>query len=245
VSRFLALTKRELLAYFYAPVPYIVMFLFLLLTWFIVEPSLQVDPPQSARIDYMFVLNWLDFALIFFIPLLTMNTVAEERSKNTIEMLLTAPVADWQVVVSKWLGSFTFYVVMLVPTLIYWVVFLVLGHGRQAIDPGPVLASYLGALLLGGLYIAIGIFASSLTEDGPLSACLAFVMIILLMVGSMVLHDSSSETWRSAADYISQRDHFQQFLRGKVPVHDLVYFVMMTTLFLFFSVRALESRKWR
>lgn len=244
MSRLGALTRRELMAYFYAPVPYLVMFLFLAITWAIVVPTLQ---GTQARVDYVYVFSWLDFALLFLIPLLTMNTVAEERSKNTLETLLTAPVTDWQVILSKWLGTFAFYTVMLVPTLVYWVVFLQLGEGKQSLDPGPVIGSYLGALLLGGLYIAIGVFASSLTENGPLSAFLAFCIMILLMLLEVLpfVRDSSSEFVRTLFGFVSQRDHFQQFLQGRIAVHDLVYFAMMTTLFLFLSVRAIESRKWR
>lgn len=244
MSRLAALTKRELMAYFYAPVPYLVMFLFLAITWAIVVPTLQGN---QARVDYVYVFSWLDFALLFLIPLLTMNTVAEERSKNTLETLLTAPVTDWQVILSKWLGTFAFYTVMLIPTLVYWVVFLQLGEGKQALDSGPVIGSYLGALLLGGLYIAIGVFASSLTENGPLSAFLAFCIMMLLMLLEVLpfVRDSSSEFVRTLFEFVSQRDHFQQFLQGRIAVYDLVYFVMMTTLFLFLSVRAIESRKWR
>jgi ABC-2 type transport system permease protein len=244
MSRLAALTRRELLAYFYAPVPYLVMFLFLLITLAMVVPSLQ---GQQARVDYVFVFSWLDFALLFLIPLLTMNTVADERAKNTLETLLTAPVSDWQVILSKWLGTFAFYTVMLVPTLVYWLVFLQLGEGKQALDPGPVIGSYLGALLLGGLYIAIGVFASSLTENGPLAAFLAFCIMIFMMLFEVLpfVRDSSSEFVRTLFAFVSQRDHFQQFLQGRIAVYDLIYFAMMTTLFLFLSVRAIESRKWR
>jgi ABC-2 type transport system permease protein len=244
VSRLVALTKRELLAYFYAPVPYLVMFLFLAMTFFFAELRLQ---QQQAEIDYMPVFEWLDFGMLILMPLLTMNTVAEERSRNTLETLLTAPVSEWQVIFSKWLGTFVYYAVMLVPTLIYWVVFLVLGREKNVLDPGPILSAYLGVLLLGGLYIAIGIFASSLTENGPLSAFLAFCIMIGLMIGEVLpfVRDSSSDFFRTLFEFVSQRGHFQQFLVGRIPVHDVVYFVMMTVLFMFLSVRAIESRKWR
>lgn len=244
MSRLVALTKRELLAYFYAPVPYLVMFLFLVLMFLTQISSLQ---DQQARVDYLFVFSVLDFVLLFLIPLLTMNTVAEERLRNTLETLLTAPVSDWQVIASKWLGTFSFYVVMLVPTLIYWVVFLELARGKQAIAPGPVLAGYLGVLLLGGMYIAIGIFASSLTENGPLSAFLAFCISIMLMMVEIFpgIRESGTDWIRQSAEFISPREHFQQFLRGRIPLHDVLYFAIMIGTFLFLSVRALESRKWR
>ena len=102
-------------------------------------------------------------------------------------------------------------------------------------------------MLFRSLYIAIGIFASSLTEDGPLSAFLAFCVMILLMVVEVFppIRDSAWAWVRETAEFISQRDHFQQFLRGRIAVFDIVYFVVMTGLFLFLSVRAIESRKWR
>jgi ABC-2 type transport system permease protein len=117
VNRLVALTRREVLAYFYAPVPYLVMFLFLLMTWFMfVGPMSQ----PVVQITYVPVLEWLAFVLLFLMPLLTMNSVAEERSTNTLETLLTAPVSDWQVIFAKWFATFSFYAFMLRPTLVFW-----------------------------------------------------------------------------------------------------------------------------
>jgi ABC-2 type transport system permease protein len=245
VSRLVALTKRELLAYFYTPVPYLVIFLFLLMTWVVV--SQLSFSQQNVRIDYMPVFGWLDFILLFLIPLLTMNSVADERSRNTLETLLTAPVTDWQVILSKWMGTFCFYVVMLAPTLVYWLVLRELAAGDRRLDSGPILSAYLGALLLGGLYIAIGIFTSTLTENPTLAAFFAFIAMIGLMVAEVVpyLRDHAPEAIRRAAEYTSQRGHFEQFLRGRIPLHDVLYFVTMIVVFQFLSVRALESRKWR
>lgn len=244
MSRFVALTKRELLAYFYAPVPWLVMFVFLFITWSVVQMSLV---GRTARTDFMPVFQTLTFILLFLIPLLTMNTVAEERSKNTLETLLTAPVTDWQVVTSKWLGTFIYYAVMLLPTLVYWPVFKELGRDKAPLDPGPVASAYVGALLLGGLYIAIGVFWSSLTENGLLSAFLAFCTMILMMVFQVIpwFQDSAPQWVRTATEFVSQQAHFESFLGGKIATYDVGYFVLMTVLFLFLSVRSLESRKWR
>jgi ABC-2 type transport system permease protein len=241
MSRFMALTKRELMAYFYAPVPYLVMFVFLFVIWFVMKFFLG---DRQARADYQPVFQFLTFILLFLIPLLTMNTVAEERTRNTLETLLTAPVSDAQVIASKWLGTFIYYAVMLVPTLIYWFVFKELARDKTPIDPGPVFTSYVGALLLGGLYIAIGVFCSSLTENGLLSAFLALCTLILMMIAQEWFRDSAD--WlRTASEFIGQQDHFQAFLSGKIALYDLVYFGLMTTFFLFMAVRVIESRKWR
>lgn len=243
MSRLVALTKRELLAYFYAPVPYLVMFVFLVITWCVVQFSLA---GRVARTDFQPVFQFLTFILLFLLPLLTMNTVAEERSRNTLETLLTAPVADWQVIVSKWLGTCVYYVAMLLPTLIYWGVFVMLS-GDKVFDTGPMWSAYVGALLLGAMYISIGVCWSSVTENGLLSAFLTFVTMILMMVIPALpgVRDAAPEWGRTALEFLSQQEHFETFLAGRIAIYDVVYFALMTGLFLFVAVRAIESRKWR
>ena len=244
MSRLLALTKRELEAYFFAPVPWVLTFFFLLLTWYFFQWEMS---QTYVAVSYGPVFVALDFILMFLIPLLTMNSVAEERSRNTLETLFTAPVHDWQVIVSKWLGTFSFYVTMLLPTLVYWAILAYLGREIGKPDPGPIMTAYLGALFLGGLYIAIGIFASSLTENSLMSAFLAFfILITMLSVGVLPFMRESAPGWmRDTAAYVSQNPHFAEFLKGRVDLHDVVYFVSMTLFFLFLAVRSLESRKWR
>lgn len=252
MTRLAALTKRELLAYFYAPVPYLVLFLFILLTaYFFRAGTISYGTSTRAMLDAGQVFQSLAFILLFLIPLLTMNSVAEERSRNTIETLVTAPVTDAQVILSKWIGTFLFYIVMLLPTTAY---VLILRHygaeiGKPAME--PVLGAYAGSLLLGGFYIAIGVFASSITENALLSAFLAFVIMIGLLVLEVfrgVVADvggTLGDFLRGAITYLPQTGHFQEFLNGKVSVHDTLYFVLGTGLFLFLAVRSLESRKWR
>jgi gliding motility-associated transport system permease protein len=244
MNRLVALTKREVLAYFYAPVPYLVMFLFLLMTaWIFVGTMNQ----QVAHISFLPVLEWLAFVLLFLMPLLTMNSVAEERASNTLETLLTAPVSDWQVITAKWFATFSFYVFMLVPTLAYWAILAHLGSSIGKPDTGPIIAGYTGSLLLGGLYIAIGIFASSVTENALLSAFLAFFSTIGLMALSMLadLAGMTSGFWYQIGAYLTPQSHFLEFLKGRVDAYDAIYFVTVTAFFLFLAVRSLESRKWR
>jgi len=244
MSRLFALTRRELMAQFFAPVPYLVLFFFLLMTGFFFQYSMLTT---KAIVSYQYVFQGLIFVLMFLMPLLTMTSVADERSRNTLETLLTAPVTDWQVILSKWLGTFLFYVVMLVPTLVYLLILMHFGRSIGKPDAGPVVAAYVGALLLGGLYIAIGIFASSITENALLSAFVAFFVIIGLWVfsGLPQVRDSAPEWVRTGGEYMSPEGHFGEFLEGKIGVHGLLYFGSMTTFFLFLAVRAIESRKWR
>ena len=247
MTRLLALTRREILAYFYRPVPYLVMFLFLLMTAWIFWGSMQMG---EAPITYVPVLQWLAFALLFLMPLLTMNSVAEERASNTLETLLTAPVADWQVIAAKWSATFTFYVCMLLPTLVYWPILSHFAAEASLVgkpDVGPIVAGYVGAMLIGGMYIAIGIFASSVTENSLLSAFLAFFAAIGLLIVNMFAGDpgSASVFWESAGGYLAPDRHYAEFLKGRIALYDVVYFASFILFFLFLAVRSLESRKWR
>lgn len=244
MTRLLALTRRELMSYFVAPVPYLVMFFFLLMTFLAFQFSVQ---GYRAFVSYQPVFSWLSFILLFLIPLLTMTSVADERARNTLETLLTAPVTDWQVILSKWLGTFLFYVVMLAPTLVYLAILMHFGRDIGKPDAGPVLAAYLGAMLLGGLYIAIGIFASSVTENALLSAFVAFFVILGLWIfaGLPQVSQSGPEWLRLASRYASPETHFNEFLKGRIALHDVGYFVTSTVFFQFLAVRAIESRKWR
>lgn len=244
MSRLFALTRRELMSYFFAPVPYLVLFFFLLLTWVFFQFQVQRN---YALVSYQPVFGALNFVLLFLVPLLTMTSVADERARNTLETLLTAPVTDWQVILSKWFGTFLFYVVMLAPTLVYLGILTHFGRDIGKPDPGPVFAAYAGALLLGGMYIAIGIFASSITENALLSAFVAFFVIMGLWVvsGLPQVQDSGPEWMGEAGRYVSPEAHFNEFLKGRIALHDVLYFLSMTVFFQFLAVRALESRKWR
>lgn len=249
MSRLAALTKRELMAYFFAPVPYLVLFFFLLLmSYFFQQYTLfEERNVTKAYVNFGQVFDSLGFILLFLVPMLTMNSVADEKSRNTIETLLTAPVTDWQVILSKWLGTFLFYVVMLAPTVVFLLLLKSFGAPIGKPDAGSVVAAYTGALLLGGLYIAIGVFASSITENALLSAFVAFfTMIALFALGAVPKVTSGAPQWvKETVSYLSQFEHFGQFLTGRIALHDVMYFVTTSVLFLFLAVRALESRKWR
>lgn len=247
MTRFGALVQRELMAYFYAPVPYLVIFLFLLMTHFFFMLGLQAGVGSMGYVSVSFrpVFENMTFTLLFLIPMLTMNSVADERSRNTLETLLTAPVRDWQVVGSKWLATCLFFAVMLLPTLVYLPILADIGSALDKPDLGPVFTGYVGALLLGAMYISIGIFASSLTENALLSAFVAFFLSILFMVPGFLVPEAAADLVSSPTRYLNPVTHFEEFLSGKLALTDVVYFASVIGLFLFLAIRALESRKWR
>ncbi|HUU31695.1 MAG TPA: ABC transporter permease, partial [Phycisphaerae bacterium] len=167
------LTRRELSAYFVSPIAYVAMALFLLLVFFVSLLWFGIfRPGQPAQMHYVF--SVMTFVLILVVPALTMRSVAEERSSGTIETLLTAPITDFQVVIAKFLGCWLFYLAMLAPTALYVVVLAAFGNP----DYGPILGGYLGLVLLGAMYVAIGILASSLTK----TQVIAFVVALFTLL---------------------------------------------------------------
>jgi ABC-2 type transport system permease protein len=243
-SRFGALLQRETMFYFHTPVPYMLMVLFTLISgWFFYIMLLQ-----SQAITYRFSFQLIASFLIFLVPILTIRSFAEEKASGTVEPLLTAPVSEAHVVAGKFFGAMTFFVVMLLPTAAYYAVLRWIGQSIGKPDPGPVVAGFVGMVLFGALHVSIGIFASTLTQDSVLGAFLAFVMTLFFWVIQPVMESRqliSTPGWSEAAIYLSPTKHLDAFLKGTIPLVDVVFFVSFTMFFLFLSVRSIEYRKWR
>jgi ABC-2 type transport system permease protein len=157
---------------------------------------------------------------------------------------MTAPVTDAEVVVSKYLASLTFLVFMILPTLVYYG--LVRLGGKP--DVGPIVTQYLGILLVGSLYLAVGFFFSTLTRNQVLAAIMAIVVLMLLYFFeglAYVITEGDQTSWvYQAARYVSPSHHVEAFAKGILDVSDVVYFLAFIVYFLFLSVRAVETRKW-
>src|SRR4051794_34180064 len=165
----LSLYRRELSAYFLSPIAYVVLSVFLFVTgyrFYLTLEQLTAAGPKGAEFPVQFMLGdeifWVIF--LFIPPLLTMRLFAEERSTGTLEMLMTTPLRDWQVVLSKYAACLAFYVLLWVPTLVYLPILIGLDwhQGTSSIDPYPVGTAYLGLLLAGAMFLALGLFISSL-----------------------------------------------------------------------------------
>lgn len=245
-SRFGALLQREIQFYFHTPVPYLVMVLFTLAAGIFFDFSLAGYP----AITYRYAFGPISFFLIFLIPLLTIRSFAEEKSSGTVEPLLTAPISEAQVVAGKFFGAMVFFAAMLLPTVAYFAVLRFIGAGASLAKPdgGPVVAGYCGLLLFGAFHVAIGIFASTLTQDSVLGAFLAFVMILFFWAVEPIMESLnviSSPGWTEAALYISPTKHLEPFLKGVLAPLDAIHFVTFTLFFLFLAARSIEYRKWR
>jgi ABC-2 type transport system permease protein len=233
------LTRRELSAFFLSPIAYVVLALFLVLTGiFFVTDNFLPGEEASLRITFG---NYLPVILVFIIPMLTMRLLSEEFRGGTIETLMTAPVSDADVVLGKFLGTLVFYLVLLGTTLLH--VILVAAFG--SLDVGLVICSYLGLLLLGGLYISVGLFFSACTRNQVIAVVCSFVLLAVFTFLANYLAREQQGILRVVLQHVSIVAHFQDFARGLVDTNHLVFFLTTTGLFLFLTVKVLESRRWR
>ena len=242
----LATFQRELRAYFLSPLAYIVAALLLLINggvfWLIVsflnDPRSAIGAPLQLFFGQTFFF-WL--VLVFVTAVLTMRLVSEERRSGTIEVLMTAPVSEGQVVLGKYLAALTFYSFLWLPTATYPVL---LSYYHE-VDWGPVVAGYVGILGIGAMFLAIGLFASALTRSQLIAAVITFSVLVFMIVGGFLENLFTDETVRDLIGYVNLLEHMDEFGKGIVDTRRLVYYLSVSVLLLFFSARALESRKWR
>ena len=250
MRKFFTLLTREIRSYFYSPIAYIVLVFFLLVSgvdfYFQVSFMNQRAVPYSVQEAFFnSVFFWFAFVLIF--PLITMRLFSEEFKLGTIEPLMTAPVRDWQVVLAKYFGALFFYIVLWVPTGLYFVIFQTLTHQPAATSTGAYLGSYLMLLLLGMFYLSIGCFASVLTKNQIVAAIISFATITLLFflgLVSFILLDISSET-RQLLGYFSAIEQMGTLSRGEIDTRPMVLYLSMTLVLLTFTYQAFQTRKWR
>ena len=238
MSKSLALVWRELRAYFYSPIAYVVLAAFLVIEGIFF--GLDFVPGQTAEMRGTFERLAL-FVLMFILPLVTMRLVSEELSRGTIETLMTAPVTDTQVILGKYFGAMAFYLVLLASTLIFVAILAVYGSP----EPGPIVTGYVGLTLMGAMFISVGLLTSVCTRSQIVAALIAFLFLALM---TFVVNWLSMkvEGWpRRILQYVGFFDHYRNFSKGTLPLNDVVFFLSMTALALFLSVKILESRKWR
>ncbi len=247
MRKVMAILRRELIAYFSSPLAYIVMTAFLLLQGYIFYLIVSyLNRPQTLAMTPLrlffggTIFFWL--FLLFVVPVITMRLVAEERRSGTIEVLLSSPVTEGQVIAGKFLAALAFYVILWLPTLVYVVIL----EQHASIDPGPVAAGYLGVLLLGVLFMGVGTFTSTLTDNQLIAAILAFAAVVLLFsVGLVQQLLVSSSALRSALEYMNLWTHMDDFAKGIVDSRHVVYELSTGIFFLYLATKSLEVKKWR
>jgi ABC-2 type transport system permease protein len=231
-----AIARRELQSYFVSPVAYVVSALFLLISGFLFSLILGISNEASMR---PLVGN---FAVIFLfiVPALTMRLLAEEQRTGTMELMLTAPVRDSELVLGKFLGVFLLLLIMLAITLVYPLILVLAGNP----DRGPILAGYLGVILQASALLSIGLLASSLTQNQIIAALLTFVVLLILWLAD-ALGNFTQGRIGDLFRFLSITKHFDEFPRGVIDSRDILYFLSVTAAALFFTVQSVTARRWR
>jgi gliding motility-associated transport system permease protein len=250
-----AIFRKETANFFVSPIAYAVIAIFLLVSgfffWanvsFMSLVSLQAanNPMIAERINLTDVVirplvQNMSIVLLFVMPLLTMRLFSEEKKSGTIELLLTYPVTDLAVLFGKFLSAALLLLVMLGGTLPF--VLLLFGIGDP--DPGTLLSGYLGLLLMGAAFMALGIFISSLTENQIIAAAVSFGSALLFWVLSWS-STLSGEKVGAVLRQLSILEHLESFNKGILALSDLSFFVLFIAFFLFLTLRSLETHRWR
>lgn len=235
----LTIAKRELTALFYSPVAYLVWAVFALVTGLLFWAVFETGQVADMRIVYSATVGLL--ALVA--PAISMRSFADESKSGSIELLMTSPVRDWQLVLGKWLGALAFLVILLLPLAVQAGL---LGYFADP-DWGPIGAGLVGLILVGGLYLAIGVFVSSLTSSQLIALLVTILITGMLTLG---LYALSQASWlptelRPAVFYLNVNQQYRDFAKGLIDTSHFVFFLSTAALFLFLAVRGVESRRWR
>ncbi|MBV9390658.1 MAG: ABC transporter permease [Verrucomicrobia bacterium] len=250
MSRFLTLLQRELSAFYYSPLAYIVLFFFLLLNglsfWFAVAVLNRV-PSENTLVQIFFnsAFFWISFLLVF--PVITMRLFAEEFKLGTIEILMTIPVRDSEVVASKFLAAFIFYLSLWLPSLLYFLIFSWLGNRSALGSSGQILAPYLLLVVMGLFNIALGCLASSLTSNQIVAAMMTFVLITGFFSLTLINYvlSANSRMLRELTAYVAQVDHMDSFSRGIVDSRALLFYPSVAVLVLMITYHVFQYRRWK
>jgi len=257
----LAIYRRELGSYFVSPIAYIVIGLFLVVTGYFFSNILGIlmeramaaqmqamqgrGAPPDVDVPGLVIRNFvgvISTMLLFLMPMLTMGVYAEERKRGTMEMLMTSPITELQIVIGKYLALLTLYAAMLAPTLVYHVV---MGMYSEPKLPWRIVwAGYLGVFLLGAVLLALGSFISSLTENQIVAGVITFVLFLLLWVLDMGVRGLTGAAGE-VVKYLSILQHYEEFSQGVIDTSSVIFYLSGILLGLFLTLRSLDSMRWR
>ncbi len=257
----LAIYRRELSSYFVSPIAYIVIGLFLVVTGYffsnilgiLIERAMMAQmqamqgrgAPPDVDVPGLVIRNFvgvISTMLLFLMPMLTMGVYAEERKRGTMEMLMTSPITELQIVLGKYFALLTLYAAMLAPTLVYHVVMGM--YSEPALPWRIVWAGYLGVFLLGAVLLALGSFISSLTENQIVAGVITFVLFLLLWVLDMGVRGLTGAAGE-IVKYLSILQHYEGFSQGVIDTSSVIFYLSAILLGLFLTLRSLDSMRWR
>ncbi|HVC19949.1 MAG TPA: ABC transporter permease subunit [Vicinamibacterales bacterium] len=252
----LAIARKELRSYFTSPIGFVVIGLFALLFGyfyvailsFFVRESMQAGQfamggPQTVNVDEQMIRPLLlntSVLVLFIMPMITMRTYSEEKRSGTIELLLTSPVTDFQIIMGKFIGAMALYALMLLVTFIHIALLFVYGNPQWQ----TVACGYLGLLLLGGSFISVGLFISSLTRNQIVAGMITFAVFLLFWVIDWI-GSFSGPTVAAITNYLSITQHFDDFSKGVLDLSHLVFYLSFITFGLFLTAKSVDSERWR
>ncbi|MDP4281801.1 MAG: gliding motility-associated ABC transporter permease subunit GldF [Bacteroidota bacterium] len=237
---------KEINGFLNSLIGYIVILVFLL----VIGLFLWVFPVQFNILDFgysnldgLFILA--PFVFLFLIPAITMRSFADEKKSGTLELLMTQPLTDLQIILAKYFAGIALVVFSLVPTLIYYISVYRLGLPPGNLDSGAIWGSYIGLLFLGASFVAIGIFASSVTDNQIVSFILAVVLCAFFYMGFELVYtfilSGKTGLWVQS---LGINAHYNSISRGVIDTRDLIYFISISTIFILLTRFSIESRKW-
>ncbi|HEY7444432.1 MAG TPA: ABC transporter permease [Vicinamibacterales bacterium] len=254
----LAIANKEIRGYFASPIAWVTVGFFALLVGgfyitslaFFLQRSMQFDSfsQMGQQAEPINVNQWMirplfmNIAVInlFVLPMLTMRTYSEEKRSGTIELLLTSPVTDFQIIVGKFLGTLALYGVMLLVTFVHIGILFVYGSPEWQ----SILSGYLGLFLLGATFLAVGLFISSTTKNQIVAGVLTFAVLLLLWISSW-FGESAPPTVQAVLRYLSVVEHLDDFSKGVVDTSHLVYYLSFIAFALFLTAKSVDTERWR
>src|SRR2546421_284950 len=254
----LAIIERELRAYFSSPIAYVVLTIFVFLSGIFFRSILaqvmqfalmsqmraQQAGPQPIDMPGMIsrgFLSTMSVILLFIMPMLTMGLFSEEKKRGTIELLLTAPITDLQVVLGKFFAAGSFYVILLLTTWVPTSLLYIYGSPASA----PILTAYLGLLLYGLTIVAIGLFISTLTENQIIAAVLSFGTIMVLWLVDVMANNAEAPASKGLLTYLSILSHLDDFMKGVLSTSHIIFYLSLILVALFLTYRSIDSLRWR
>ena len=249
----LTIAQKELKSYFASPIAYIVIgFFALVFGWFyyvavsyFLQASLQMGMPGAGQVNINTMairplLQNVAVVALFMLPLITMRTYAEEKRSGTIELLLTSPLTDTQIVLGKFFGAVALYALMLLVTWIHVGILFIYGNPEWK----PIVTGYLGLLLMGSSFLSIGLLISSLTKNQIVAGMVTFAVLLLLWTLNW-MSESAGPTMQKVLSALSITERFDDFSKGVVSVSHLVYYVSFISFGLFLTAKSVDSERWR
>lgn len=249
-----AIAGKELRGYFASPIAWIILaffalafgYFFTVYLNFFVQQSMQAQfggGPTSMNVNDQMIrplLQNTSVLILFLLPMVTMRTYSEEKRSGTIELLLTSPVTDAEIIFGKFLGALGLYVAMLVVTAVYVAMLFVYGNPEFK----PLLSGYLGLALQGGCFVAVGLFISSTTKNQVVAGAATFIVLLMFWIISW-FGQSAGPTASAILSYLSITDHFDDFGKGVIDTKHIIFYLSFISFGLFLTMKSVDTERWR